>query len=216
LTEVPQGKVLHGQEQNKHNRKILVALAGLIVIVPFGVPFRNDLRTLLLEMQPAPSEQAVDWVLSLTAEGISEPDLGGVPTGPLYDIEVEHAATWEALYLMAAVDRMDAAGVSPVSKARETRYFEQHKVAVERRLRSAALADVTRQLVADRDTPATEGLLGWRAVMDERTTNECRAANGQNFRADRMPTIGWPGAVHPHCRCSAAPAIPGAPLLRSV
>lgn len=46
-------------------------------------------------------------------------------------------------------------------------------------------------------------LLGWRAMMDDRTTAECRAANGRNFDPTRVPPIGYPGAVHPNCRCRA-------------
>jgi hypothetical protein len=37
--------------------------------------------------------------------------------------------------------------------------------------------------------------------MDERTTGECRSAHKGNFNALRQPSIGWPGTVHPHCRC---------------
>lgn len=44
-------------------------------------------------------------------------------------------------------------------------------------------------------------LLGWYATLDGRTSPECRQANGKNFRVDERPAIGYPGAVHPHCRC---------------
>jgi uncharacterized protein with gpF-like domain len=56
-------------------------------------------------------------------------------------------------------------------------------------------------------------LLGWNTVIDSHTSPECLAANGHNFRADHMPKIGYPGAVHPHCRCYAGPPRPGANLL---
>jgi hypothetical protein len=49
-------------------------------------------------------------------------------------------------------------------------------------------------------------LVGWHAKLDGRTSPECRAADGANFPANRPPSIGWPGAVHPSCRCR-----PGAP-----
>lgn len=44
-------------------------------------------------------------------------------------------------------------------------------------------------------------LLGWGAVMDARTSADCRQANGKNFNAGTKPAIGYPGTVHPHCRC---------------
>lgn len=50
--------------------------------------------------------------------------------------------------------------------------------------------------------------LGWYAVMDERTSTECRQANGKNFQVDERPLIGYPGTVHPSCRCTAGPPHP--------
>jgi hypothetical protein len=47
-------------------------------------------------------------------------------------------------------------------------------------------------------------------------TPECRWANGRNYRADQMPVIGFPGAVHARCRCAASFPLPGAPLLPSI
>ena len=56
-------------------------------------------------------------------------------------------------------------------------------------------------------------LLGWHTVIDKRTSAECYWANGQNFHADQMPAIGYPGAVHPHCRCYPGAPFPGGKLL---
>lgn len=49
-------------------------------------------------------------------------------------------------------------------------------------------------------------LLGWEAVLDNRTTPECRAADGKNFRVSDPPAIGAPGTVHASCRCQAVQA----------
>lgn len=47
-----------------------------------------------------------------------------------------------------------------------------------------------------------ELLLGWKSIIDSRTSNDCYWANGRNFNALRMPSIGYPGMVHgPSCRC---------------
>lgn len=65
-------------------------------------------------------------------------------------------------------------------------------------------------------TPRGRALVGWQARMDSRTSPECAAANGLNFYADRPPAIGYPGAVHPHCRCRPRKPWPNAGLVDSV
>lgn len=59
-------------------------------------------------------------------------------------------------------------------------------------------------------------LLGWYTVDSPTTTADCQAAAGHNFYADRMPPIGYPGMVHPGCRCQPGPPFPGAPLVAGV
>jgi hypothetical protein len=56
-------------------------------------------------------------------------------------------------------------------------------------------------------------LLGWYTKIDKRTSMECLAANRCNFYADQMPAIGYPGMVHPHCRCQPGAPFPGAPMV---
>lgn len=107
--------------------------------------------------------------------------------------------TYRAQYILAASRRADIAlraGV-PAEKVRadEDRYFKQHLAAMANRKVSAAQVD-----------SAAKGFgttLGWHAKMDNRTSPECRAANGRNFDATRRPAIGYPGSVHPNCRCRA-------------
>ena len=54
-------------------------------------------------------------------------------------------------------------------------------------------------------------------VIDARTSQGCRDANGKSFYADHPPVIegspAYPGSVHPHCRCFAGPPRRGAPVL---
>lgn len=78
---------------------------------------------------------------------------------------------------------------------RERQLFQQHLDAQDRRVVAAALVDEAAK--------AYGPVLGWYAELDDRTSPECRAADGANFRADRRPRIGYPGTVHPHCRCRA-------------
>lgn len=90
---------------------------------------------------------------------------------------------------------------------RERQYYGLHLDAMRGRMTAAARVD---------SEAMTWGLLlGWYAREDRITSPECRAADGKNFRADAMPLIGFPGAVHPHCRCMTGPPHPGARLLPS-
>ena len=92
--------------------------------------------------------------------------------------------------------------------SRETRYFGQHHDAMWSRAKAAMAVDMA----------ALEYglLLGWYTHLDDRTTPECAAANGKNFRADVMPLIGYPGTVHgSSCRCRPGAPFTGAPTLPS-
>jgi hypothetical protein len=91
--------------------------------------------------------------------------------------------------------------------ARERRYYALHLEAGWNRLNAAARTDAA----ADQYGL----LLGWNAMMDARTSMECRLADGKNFRADQMPLIGYPGMVHLHCRCYPGRPHAGAAMLPS-
>lgn len=91
--------------------------------------------------------------------------------------------------------------------SRETRYFGQHRDAIWSRAKAAMAVDMA---------ALEHGLmLGWYTHMDDRTTPDCAAANGKNFRADAMPLIGYPGTVHAKCRCEPGAPYPGALVLPS-
>lgn len=90
----------------------------------------------------------------------------------------------------------------------ERRYLEQHlRADAQRTVAANQVAAQARTLAreAKRDGSTWNGLLGWHAVMDERTSAECRRANGRNFDPTRLPLIGYPGSVHPECRCRPGP-----------
>jgi hypothetical protein len=91
--------------------------------------------------------------------------------------------------------------------ARERRYFSMHMAAIWNRTQAAARVDSAALDYGD--------LLGWNTVIDGHTSAECRAANGKNFYASSMPTIGYPGMVHPHCRCYPGRPHTGAAMLPS-
>jgi hypothetical protein len=124
-----------------------------------------------------------------------------------------------AMFVLAAARRITAdlaaahsrgqgmAAALAAAVTRERRFYAQHLIATWQRSQAGAQVDgeaMTRGL-----------LLGWHTKHDSKTSAECRQADGRNFYADHMPLIGYPGAVHPHCRCRAGAPFPGARLLPS-
>lgn len=92
--------------------------------------------------------------------------------------------------------------------AAERRYYAQHQAAIWVRARAGVQVDVMAMTYGR--------LLGWYTVHDAKTSAECRAADRHNFYADAMPLIGYPGAVHMHCRCRPGRPVRGAALLPSL
>lgn len=102
-------------------------------------------------------------------------------------------ASYRALYVLNATRRIESASDREVAINRERDFFDLHMQAVRKRRTTASAVDKARARYGDD--------LGWYAKMDSRTSPECREANGKNFSALRVPAIGFPGSVHPHCRC---------------
>jgi hypothetical protein len=173
---------------------MIASLLFLVGGLSLGMTDTEELEWASLVAKPIPTYGASDWHGMLRQERLL-------------------ALAYRAQYAEASLARLWVAnqlGTFPHALALERGYFEKHLYAEWNRLRCAAAQDAVTPHLAD------GGLLSWHAVMDNRTTLECREANGKNFPADQMPVIGWPGAVHPYCRCSAGKPIPGAPLLPSV
>jgi SPP1 gp7 family putative phage head morphogenesis protein len=129
-----------------------------------------------------------------------------------------------AAYLISAARRLTvAARGGPNSIARalvtERRWLQQHLAAsAQRDIVANGVASVARQQAKAAKQAGTDwnGLLGWYAVGDARTSPECRAANGRNFDPRKVPLIGFPGAVHPGCRCTSGPPFPGRPRVEEI
>jgi SPP1 gp7 family putative phage head morphogenesis protein len=83
----------------------------------------------------------------------------------------------------------------PFEKA-ETTYDKQHHNA----------NDVRQKAFKQAKSQGT--IVGWYAHYDSKTSPACRLANGNNFDAMQGTVIGYPGSVHPHCRCFAGPPHP--------
>jgi len=138
-------------------------------------------------------------------------------TGPAQRAIIRVNTLRRAQFMWAACKRVQAAVVAARSQnaplgqavrdalATEKRFMAMHLTASQRRVTAATAVDGMAE--------AYGPLLSWNAVMDSRTTAECRAADGKSFYAARPPAIGYPGTVHPHCRCTAGPPRRDAPIL---
>lgn len=91
--------------------------------------------------------------------------------------------------------------------AAEKRIYQQHAGAEQKRTLNAQRVD--------RAAGTYGELLGWHAVVDRRTDPQCKAANGNNFEVGFPPVIGYPGSVHPNCRCVPGPPFPRGKRLAS-
>lgn len=138
-------------------------------------------------------------LLPVVIIALSKPTNYGAPVVRSAVASTESArseALFRAQYVLAASRRVAAAtrlGNREKALRDEQRYFNQHMAAMKNRQETAAAVDRAKSRFGDR--------LGWYAKMDSLTSAECREANGKNFYASQMPPIGYPGAVHPHCRC---------------
>lgn len=96
--------------------------------------------------------------------------------------------------------------------ANEKRFYLMHEKARRGRLLAAAQSAKAAQMFG--------GLVGWYLNPLLNNEAECIVANGHNFYASVGTIIGYPGAVHPNCGCTAGPPHEGAGLvddaLRSV
>lgn len=124
--------------------------------------------------------------------------LAGTATIPSTSAVSEYARTeaaYRAHYVYAASRRLGTLTGEKRREAiaREQQYFNQHMAASQNRHTTAINVDRAKNKYGDE--------LGWYAKMDSRTSAECKEANGKNFSASRAPAIGYPGAVHPNCRC---------------
>ncbi|WP_156960828.1 hypothetical protein [Amycolatopsis taiwanensis] len=204
---VPEQPPQQPQQSNAaEDAAIVAAIAVLLAMVP--APPIGRLITLLTQhrvSRPA-ARAAVALVTSTGRDAV-------LPLGPAAQGMQRTNLLRRAQYLLAAAKRLTRTlGTNPSREAltealrRERQYWRQHLHASDRRTQAAALVDSTAdtasgQVIDPREPSQPRRVLGWRAVMDDRTTADCRAAHGRNFYADQEPRIGWPGTVHVRCRC---------------
>lgn len=112
---------------------------------------------------------------------------------------------YRAAFIKNALRRIKAAPDWKVALKRELGYWKAHIKAGQRRKLMGKRVDFVAKKHGE--------LLGWYAKLDDRTSGECRAADGRNFKAFTPPVIGYPGSVHPHCRCVPGPPHPGGKMV---
>lgn len=133
-----------------------------------------------------------------TARPLPSPPVAGVHNAVTAFSETDKLEGYfRANYVLAASRRLDdkfTRGIPRrIAMEQEKRYFEQHMESARNRRKAARAVDVAAGRYG--------ATLGWHATLDLRTSPECRAANGKNFDATVRPPIGYPGSVHPSCRC---------------
>ncbi len=169
---------------------------------------------LLLAVRKALFDADVDEVtvdfLSALASSPVETVVG--PYGPALGTEVRLLPAYRGWYIANAARRLTR---NPLRlehpQTTEVRFWWLHRAASANRVKRSGQVDTVSRLIGAPNAPAP--LLGWQSVLDDKTTPDCRWASGRNFRADRRPPLGWPGTVHPKCRCRAVPPFPGAPTM---
>lgn len=170
--------------------------------------------------------ETVRWALRVTTRVLQAgPGVPSTIPGPASAGNARAARVFTAWFIERSTQRVEAAyagGSEPGQpEVGEARYVEQHLDAQARRQAAARRIDSEAakpgHVTDDSDDgegpargPAGSGprvILRWRAHPDDRTTPECRAADGCWFYADRAPIIGYPGMPHGGtCRCWSAHA----------
>lgn len=130
--------------------------------------------------------------------------------GPAGRRTATDAHLYRAWYLLNAARRIQQ-GLSEGKTAqdvirRERTYMQAHHRAQLRRSQSATAADTAAEVSA---INTGRRLVVWRAVLDARTTRDCRVMNGKVFDPAVGTSIGYPGSAHPFCRCWSEGMRPG-------
>ena len=196
---------------------VAALLAGLAVTAAYAASVTGMLAALKARFRLSSAAlQALGAVLTLVTE--QPPAVTGV-IGAASEQTSRMNAARRAQYVIAASKRVLGAAREARAKgepvgaavraqlATERRYYQMHQQAMWGRAAAAGKTDMAAAEFGD--------LLGWNTIRDNRASAECLAADGKNYYASAMPDIGYPGAVHPACRCFPSAPHPGGKLLPS-
>lgn len=180
------------EQQEPTDQQAVKYIAAALLI---GASAQATAKT-LAPMLAVPAAVLAPVLLLALSKPLTAPSSGARTAVRLSD---EEEASFRAGYVWAGVKRMQAGG----SIDEERTNFNRHLHASRNRH--------ARSVEVDKAAKKFGNQLGWYAKMDSITSEECREANGRNFTAGRIPAIGFPGTVHPHCRCK-----PGRPFNTSL
>lgn len=201
----------HPAPSSPASDRLISAIAEILIRRQGASDFggsRATVNAILHVMGPGIRREAVTAALKLTDHDLTSkrgtrhsPRLRG--RGEAARATQAAEASYRAGYVMNATERLSktlAEGGSIGDALKSERYwYRAHEEA--RRNRQATAREV------DAEAAKYGALLGWFARDDGKTSPECRAAHGSNFRAGERPAIGYPGSVHRYCRC-----VPGPPF----
>lgn len=183
-------------------------ILGLAALLAMGAAYEATSKQVVLLLAPLrlPKAAVTTAVRVAMSAPIGDATPPGAPIGGSGITTARLERTFRATFLYGSAKRIARQmreGKQPLEIIRvERAYFARHLEAQGKR-RAAARA-------VDRAAASHGPVLGWYAKMDHRTTAECRWANGKNFEVGKRPPVGYPGTVHPNCRCKPGPPHPGA------
>lgn len=207
----PQSQQQQQDQQQRSDDQLVAAIAGILIIGASAA-----LTTAGIAKVTGIGENAVKAALDACGgHPVSMPRPTAANTA--YAAAKTANRMFRAAFVLNAARRI-AKGLKAGQPLKDLIDHEQmlwhlHQSATSRRLLMAKGVDAAAQQWG---TPSPAGtLLGWYALIDGRTDGSCIAANGTNFYAEVPPMIGYPGSVHPHCRCRPGPAHVGAKMTYS-
>lgn len=178
-------------------------IAAILAVLALGYTVKETAQALVGVLK-IPLDIAVAFLKGLGSEALKSftRPVGGTSARALAK---RANLRYRAAFIINALRRIAAAPDWKIALKRELGFWKAHTAASARRMTVARRIDASRKLYGD--------VLGWYSKMDERTTAECRAADHRNFNALQPPVIGYPGSVHPRCRCLPGPPFPGAKMV---
>jgi hypothetical protein len=200
---------------------LAVAIAALLATAAVTAAYASSVTLMLAALKARFALSAAAWQALgavLTDVTSHPPAVTGVIGAASAQTSRMNAAR-RAQYVIAAAKRVLGAAREARAKGEpagaavraqldvERRYYAMHQAAMWNRARAAGSTDMAAAEHGD--------LLGWNTIRDNRASAECLAADGKNYYASAMPDIGYPGSVHPHCRCFPSAPHPGGKLLPS-
>jgi hypothetical protein len=182
----------------------------IVLTIATALVQARSVGTALQQIGPVPGTTPASMRASLSIVMGQPPEQFGV-SGPATLATARQNMLRRAQFVLSSARRITATASQGSSlesaAAAERTYFSQHLMALWNRAKAASQVDSAAGSYGE--------VLGWYTVRDRRTSAECRHANGKNFSVLAMPLIGWPGAVHPHCRCYPGRPYIGARMLPS-